>query len=110
MATGKERGFKDWKGSKNFRRSARNYIEPDSITRTSSKRKKKDTKRWCKGIEGREHIWSLYKKYDFGNWWEYRCDNCRKELWGKPKHGFIKKISYRSNDEFDIIPVSELKF
>ncbi|AXH49252.1 hypothetical protein HWB76_gp150 [Streptomyces phage Blueeyedbeauty] len=122
MATAKERGHKDWgfggvvKRDFKADKSDGEYGSPRdygkrwySNTKRHSPKRKKDTKRWCKGIEGREHIWALYKKYDFGNWWEYRCDNCRKELWGNPKHGFVKKISYRSNDEYDIIPVSELK-
>ncbi|AXH68826.1 hypothetical protein SEA_COMRADE_133 [Streptomyces phage Comrade] len=79
MATGKERGFKDWHGSKGFRRSARNYTEPDEITRSPSK--PKNTKKWCKGVVGRKHTLALYNKYTFTH--NYKCLKCGKEFWGK---------------------------
>jgi hypothetical protein len=76
MATGKERGFKDWRGSKSFRRSARNYTETDEITRASSK--SKNTRKWCKGKPGRKHTLALYNKYAMTH--GYKCLNCGKEL------------------------------
>lgn len=79
MATGKERGFKDWHGSKEFRRSARNYSETDTIERASSK--SKNTKKWCKGVVGRKHTLALYNKYTFTH--NYKCLKCGKEFWGK---------------------------
>jgi len=75
MATGKERGFKDWKGSKNFRRSARNYTESDGIRRGS----KKNTRKWCKGVVGRKHTLALFNKYSFSH--NYKCIKCGKEIW-----------------------------
>lgn len=76
MATGKERGYKDWKGSKEFRRSARNYTESDTINRG---RKKKNTRKWCKGVEGRKHTLALFNKYTFAH--NYKCLKCGKEIW-----------------------------
>ncbi|AXH67340.1 hypothetical protein SEA_WOFFORD_198 [Streptomyces phage Wofford] len=76
MATGKERGFKEWKGSKNFRRSARNYTESDTV----GKAKKKNTRKWCKGKEGRKHVLALYNKYTLI--YNRKCVNCGKEMWG----------------------------
>lgn len=78
MATGKERGFKDWKGSKEFRRSARNFNEPDEIRRG---RKKKNTRKWCKGVDGRKHTLALYNRYTLTH--NYKCLNCGREFWGK---------------------------
>lgn len=79
MATGKERGYKDWKGSKQFRRSARNYTESDATSGVSSK--SKNTKRWCKGVVGRNHTLALYNKYTLAH--NYKCLKCGKEFWGK---------------------------
>lgn len=78
MATGKERGFKDWKGSKEFRRSARNYTESDVITRGA---KKKSTRKWCKGVVGRKHTLAAYNKYTLAH--NYKCVRCGKEFWGQ---------------------------
>lgn len=75
MATGKERGFKDWKGSKEFRRSARNYTERDIAKGGSGK---KDTKKWCKGKVGRKHTLALYNKYTWRH--GYKCLKCSKEF------------------------------
>jgi hypothetical protein len=77
MATGKERGYKDWKLSKAFKRSARNYTESDTITRGG---KRKNTKKWCKGVVGRKHTLALYNKYTFAH--NYKCLACGRELWG----------------------------
>lgn len=79
MATGKERGYKDWKGSKEFRRSARNYTESDAIK--GHPKGGKNTKKWCKGKEGRKHTLALYNKYTWSH--NYKCLKCGKEFWGK---------------------------
>lgn len=55
MATGKERGYKDWKGSKEFRRSARNYTEGETVGGPRNKRG--NPKKWCKRKIGREHTY-----------------------------------------------------
>ncbi len=86
MATGKERGYKDWKLSKNFKRSARNFTEPDKITRNT----RKNTRKWCKGKEGRKHTLALYNKYTWTH--NYKCLVCGKEFWGK-----------LNRDEFDFV-------
>jgi hypothetical protein len=75
MATGKERGFKDWKGSKDFRRSARNYTESDTV----GKGKKKNTRKWCRGKVGRKHVLALFNKYAWHT--NHKCINCGKEIW-----------------------------
>jgi len=87
MATGKERGFKDWKGSKEFRRSARNFVESETIKRG---RKKKNTRKWCKGVDGRKHSLALYNKYTFTH--NYKCLKCGREFWGQ-----------LNRDDFDFI-------
>lgn len=79
MATGKERGYKDWKLGKEFKRSARSYTESDSIARASSK--SKNTKKWCKGKVGRKHTLAIYNKYTMTH--NYKCLKCGKEFWGK---------------------------
>ncbi|QJD50907.1 hypothetical protein KNV00_gp112 [Streptomyces phage Bmoc] len=89
MATGKERGFKDWKLSKEFKRSARNYTESDTINRG---RKKKNTRKWCKGVEGRKHTLALYNKYSWSH--SHKCVKCGKEIWGPVKR-----------EEFDFVPM-----
>lgn len=89
MATGKERGFKDWKGSKEFRRSARNYTESDAI---KGHPKRKNTKKWCKGKEGRKHKLALFNKYTWRH--GYKCLACGKEVLGHIKP------EYRDNYEF----------
>lgn len=47
-------------------------------------RSKKNTKKWCKGKEGREHqpIWEENKKYSIPQsiWLIYRCTQCNKEI------------------------------
>lgn len=85
MATGKERGYKDWNGSKEFRRSARNYSESDAIPH----RKNSGNKRWCKKRKGLEHIWEQTGVYFFPyahsetmthelDYWRflYKCKRC----------------------------------
>lgn len=113
MATAKERGHKDWgfggvvkrdfkadKSDGDYNRS-RDYSKrwySNHKSMSDKKTKKKDTKRWCKGKESREHIWKLTQVY---SWWsDYVCVNCNKREWGTPKHGYIRCIAYHSNDEF----------
>lgn len=76
MATGKERGYKDWKLSKAFKRSARNYTESDTITRGA---KRKNTRKWCKGVNGRKHTLELYNRYTWRH--GYKCVKCNKQFW-----------------------------
>ncbi|AYB70997.1 hypothetical protein SEA_YABOI_200 [Streptomyces phage Yaboi] len=92
MATGKERGFKDWKGSKEFRRSARNYTESETV----GKGKKKNTRKWCKGKVGRKHVLGLFNKYTWRH--GYKCINCGRE--------FLWHFSDPNRDKFDYVPVS----
>jgi hypothetical protein len=89
MATGKERGFKDWKGSKEFRRSARNYTESDVI---KGHPKRKGNRKWCKGKVGRKHILALYNKYTWST--SHKCVKCGKEIWGAIKR-----------EDFDYVPM-----
>lgn len=89
MATGKERGFKDWKGSKEFRRSARNFNESDTINRG---RKRKNTRKWCKGVEGRKHTLVIFNKYTATH--NHKCIKCGKEIWGvidREKFDYVEK-------------------
>jgi len=123
MATAKERGHKEWgfggvvKRDFNADKSDGEYSSPRDYTkrwytntkRVSAKKTGKNTKRWCKGKTGREHIWILYKKFDFANFYEYKCIKCNKEEWTRPNYGLFRKISYHSNNEFELIPMSELK-
>lgn len=123
MATAKERGHKDWgyggvvkrdfKADKsdgeyedNRAHSKRWYSRHKAMS--TKKASKKDTKRWCKGKTGREHVWSYYKRFEFSNWVVFRCVNCGKEPLGRPKHGLFRKISYRSNDVYEYVPMSEI--
>lgn len=45
---------------------------------------RKDTKKWCKGVEGREHVWTLgktdYRGFMFQRW---ICDNCQRTAYKK---------------------------
>lgn len=79
MATGKERGYKDWKLGKNIKRSARNYTE--SSAPRGGGGGKKNTKKWCKGKVGRKHTMVLYNKYS--GLFYHKCIVCGKELYGK---------------------------
>lgn len=91
MATGKEKGFKDWKGSKNFRRSARNFTEPDA-----AKGAKKNTRKWCKGKVGRKHTLALFNKYTWST--SHKCVNCGKEIYGKKKREDFDYVEMRWED------------
>lgn len=122
MATAKERGHKDWGFGgvvkRNFKSDKsdgeynqnRDYAKRwyTNTKRIGTKKFRKDTKRWCKGREGREHVWAKFPK--FKTWWDFKCVNCCKESYYIPKHGFFRTISYRSNNEYDLTPMSEMKF
>lgn len=89
MATGKERGFKDWKGSKAFRESQRGFQVKEEI---GSGPRKKNTRKWCKGKKNRKHVLALYNKYTWTH--SRKCVNCGKEMWGplkKEDFDFIEK-------------------
>lgn len=45
-------------------------------------RSKKNTKKWCKGKEGKLHspVWVKSTKYLNFDWLEYTCSNCNKVL------------------------------
>lgn len=66
----------------------------------------KDTKKWCKGVKGREHEykWQLTNKYPASwEWYEDTCQKCGKQrdycissiecLAGKCKCGFHRKVT-----------------
>lgn len=59
----------------------------DGAPVTSKKRRKKDTKRFCRGKEGREHQWVHLK--DHNSWWhpwsEWRCEGCQKTQYRRPQ-------------------------
>ncbi|QOI67509.1 hypothetical protein SEA_BEUFFERT_129 [Streptomyces phage Beuffert] len=85
MATGKERGYKEWKGSKEFRRSARNYVESDVMP--ARKPRPKNAKKWCKKKVGREHkfektgttfLWKDMYPWQIKDEWRtsYKCTAC----------------------------------
>ena len=45
-------------------------------------RSKKDTRRWCRGKVGREHVWET--RHDHSMWLAFcidRCAVCGKEVW-----------------------------
>jgi hypothetical protein len=89
MATGKERGYKDWKLSKAFKRSARNYTESDTITRGA---KRKNTRKYCKGVEGRKHVVAGYSRY--GYYFTNKCTVCGKEIY-RPKTNELEYAEYK---------------
>ncbi len=70
----------DWQESANRRRDERQTKVP-IIRRPSGSRK--DTKRWCRGVEGREHtpVCVPYKQDAiFKSWRNYTCSACGKVL------------------------------
>lgn len=52
---------------------------------TGPPRPKKDTRRWCRGKVGREHVLGCKPHWLFGTpgWWEHYCMNCGKvvDMW-----------------------------
>lgn len=76
----------DWQDRANKRRDERHTKEPDAQV-AKPKASKKDTKRWCKGKEGREHKTEVrsYKdakgvKWAHDGWFILICTACGKEL------------------------------
>lgn len=78
----------DWKESSIKRRDARHTKSSDEPTKSLKPSKKKDSKKWCKGKEGKghqtkcisyneakhlSHVWSQ-------NWRILICTSCGKEL------------------------------
>lgn len=56
--------------------------ELDPRPTPGGKRRKKDTVKWCRGKEGREHDYELIEKDRGFSWWrwdEYRCKGCQKK-------------------------------
>ncbi|AXH66665.1 hypothetical protein SEA_STARBOW_197 [Streptomyces phage Starbow] len=92
MATIKERGTDKWNMSKATRRSARNFVETEKV----GKAKKKNTRKWCKGREGRKHVLALYNKYTWSH--SRKCVNCGKELWGPLKREDFDFVEKRWED------------
>ncbi|UVK60060.1 hypothetical protein SEA_SPILLED_206 [Streptomyces phage Spilled] len=92
MATIKERGTDKWNMSKATRRSARNFVETEKV----GKAKKKNTRKWCKGKEGRKHVLALYNKYTWSH--SRKCVNCGKELWGPLKRENFDFVEKRWED------------
>lgn len=74
-----------WKASGVKRRDER---QDSSTPEVSRKGKKKNTRRWCKGVEGRKHDYEIgvgMKRYQFdqsqpAKWVIDRCRNCGKEI------------------------------
>lgn len=54
---------------------------------TGTQRRKKNTRRWCKGKEGVEHQWIRFSSYEWMRILHWKCTGCDKESWPKPKHG-----------------------
>jgi hypothetical protein len=78
-----------WKASGVKRRDfSHTHNGPDVAP--SGKSKYKDTKRWCRGKVGREHVWvpnEKYARYEHTSFWHVfslavKCENCGKERWG----------------------------
>ncbi len=62
------------------------YLEvPYRRPKPKGKRRKKDTKRWCRGKEGREHNFILIKE-DY-TWWHvslWKCELCGRKDYRRP--------------------------
>lgn len=75
-----------WKASGVKRRDERQDSSTPEVSRR--KGKKKNTRRWCKGVEGRKHDYEIgvgMKRYQFdqsqpAKWVIDRCRNCGKEI------------------------------
>jgi hypothetical protein len=55
------------------------YGTPDA---PKHKPKAKNTRKWCKGKEGREHkpVWSLESSFTWLTWYQSTCSVCKKHL------------------------------
>jgi hypothetical protein len=69
----------DWQERANKRRDER-HTKIDDAPATRSKKSKKNTKLWCKGVVGREHETSCFKKPQCIGYYVLKCNNCGKEL------------------------------
>lgn len=79
-------------GAMSWKRKGK-YLKEKPVPEEPKKgRNHKDTKKWCKGVKGREHEyeWKLTNKFppDWG-WYDLACkkcgkhkDYCTKPLWG----------------------------
>jgi hypothetical protein len=67
-----------WKASGIQRRDFRSTKNGPEIPKGS--KRKKNTKKWCKGIEGREH--KVIHWVEKNRWGSYvdKCENCGKEM------------------------------
>ena len=66
----------DWRDRANKRRDERHTKIDDT---SKPKKSSKDTKRWCKGVEGREHDLTCFQKTDTLKTFVLYCRNCGKE-------------------------------
>lgn len=60
--------------------------ELDPKPTPGGKRRKKDTKRWCRGKEGREHTPELVRTLHYSwlssrSYSQYRCSGCGRKSW-----------------------------
>lgn len=69
-----------WKASGIKRKDARHRKDHAEIEKPKAKRK--DTKRWCLGKEGREHSlkWEICDRYFSYSVWNETCQKCRKRF------------------------------
>lgn len=77
---------KTWKGDAADRRDARNARTPE-VDANAKPAKKKNTKRWCRGKVGVEHVLECVKKeyYSCSVFYVHACTTCGKELaWWHP--------------------------
>ena len=79
----------EWQERVNKRRDERATRAPEG---RAKHRAKKNTKKWCKGVEGREHKPECQKGPEIGKWyledWRFLvCTTCGKQLdyWTGPK-------------------------
>lgn len=68
----------DWQESANRRRDFRHTAVQDAPVRTHAK---KDTRRWCKGKEGRAHRGKAFRTpCTLGDYWTFVCVTCGRRL------------------------------
>lgn len=68
----------NWNATSIIKRDVRHSHDEPRVSLKS----KKDTKRWCRGKVGVEHVWERYAKY-YKMFIYTRCINCKKEDYGK---------------------------
>lgn len=75
---------KSWAAGGIKRRDAQHTKAPNEVPKHLGK--KKSTRKWCKGREGKKHdcSWVLdekrFTRYKGLRWWYYTCKNCHKQL------------------------------